>query len=103
MRGLRGSVGLVTVVGAVAWFGAEAVSGQGAPRANEAQAQTPYTVPRTPDGHPDLQGNWTNATLTTFERQRGLGPVYTQAEVDEVEGRARSTVQAGSDPSDRGV
>ncbi len=23
-----------------------------------------WQVPRTPHGHPDLQGNWTNATLT---------------------------------------
>jgi hypothetical protein len=27
-----------------------------------------WTVPRTPDGHPDLQGTWTNATLTPLER-----------------------------------
>jgi hypothetical protein len=26
------------------------------------------TIPRTPDGHPDLQGIWTNATLTPLER-----------------------------------
>jgi hypothetical protein len=26
------------------------------------------TLPRTPDGHPDLQGIWTNATLTPMER-----------------------------------
>ena len=25
-------------------------------------------LPRTPDGHPDLQGMWTNATFTPFER-----------------------------------
>ncbi len=39
-------------------------------------AQTPkaaakaksWAVPRTPDGHPDLQGTWTNATLTPLER-----------------------------------
>jgi len=39
-------------------------------------AQTPtaktssknWTVPRTPDGKPDLQGVWTNATLTPLER-----------------------------------
>ena len=30
--------------------------------------QAPRPVPRTPDGHPDLQGIWTNATLTTMER-----------------------------------
>ena len=27
-----------------------------------------WTAPRTPDGHPDLQGVWTNASLTPFER-----------------------------------
>ncbi len=32
-----------------------------------------YKVPRTPDGHPDLQGYWTNATLTPLERPKGLG------------------------------
>jgi hypothetical protein len=35
-------------------------------------AQTPakktWTPPRTADGHPDLQGIWTNATLTRMER-----------------------------------
>ncbi len=25
-------------------------------------------IPKTPDGHPDLQGYWTNATITTVER-----------------------------------
>lgn len=27
-----------------------------------------WTAPRTPDGQPDLQGYWTNATITPFER-----------------------------------
>ena len=27
-----------------------------------------WTVPRTPDGQPDLEGIWTNATITPFER-----------------------------------
>ena len=56
--------------------------------------------PTTEWGHPDIQGNWSNATLTTFERRRGLGPVFTQAQVDEVEGGQRSQVETGSDPSD---
>ena len=34
-----------------------------------------WEVPRTPDGHPDLQGNWSNSTLTPFERREGQGPV----------------------------
>ena len=44
-----------------------------------------WEVPRTPDGHPDLQGNWTNMTLTPFEREEGRGPVCTWAEVEEME------------------
>jgi hypothetical protein len=31
-------------------------------------ATKPWTAPRTPDGHPDLQGIWTNATITPLER-----------------------------------
>ena len=34
-----------------------------------------WEVPRTSDGHPDLQGNWTNVTLTPFEREEGKGPL----------------------------
>src|SRR5689334_23933746 len=31
-----------------------------------------WTAPRTPDGQPDLQGVWTNATITPFERPTQL-------------------------------
>ncbi len=51
-------------------------------RASEAAK---WEVPRTHDGHPDLQGNWTNSTLTPFEREEGRGPVFTWAEVEEIE------------------
>ena len=33
-----------------------------------AEARGQWTVPRTAHGHPDLQGNWTNATITPIER-----------------------------------
>ena len=49
--------------------------------ASPAQAQ----IPRTPDGRPDLGGNWTNATLTPFQREEGRGPVYTPDEVAALE------------------
>ena len=43
-----------------------------------AHAQAPqvgakWTVARTPDGQPDLQGTWTNATITPLERPRAFG------------------------------
>src|ERR1700681_376920 len=33
-----------------------------------AGAQQKWKAPRTPDGQPDLQGVWTNSTLTPLER-----------------------------------
>ncbi len=44
-----------------------------------------WSPPRTPWGHPDLQGNWTNATLTPFQRPAGRRPTFTWAEVEELE------------------
>ena len=37
------------------------------PLSAQSRAQA-WSAPRTPDGHPDLQGVWTNATLTPVER-----------------------------------
>lgn len=45
-----------------------------------------YEIPRTEWGQPDLQGSWTNATLTPLERVDGYGTVYTQAQVDSLYG-----------------
>jgi len=59
-----------------------------------------YVVPRTPDGHPDLQGTWSNATMTPFQRGRGQGPVYTPEEVARREQGFVERVERGSLPSD---
>ncbi len=50
-----------------------------------------WTPPRTPDGKPDLQGIWNNATLTPFERPKGLGTkeFYTDQEFAELARRVR--------------
>src|SRR5262245_58055 len=47
-------------------------------------AQKPASLPRTPDGHPDLQGVWTHGTATPFERPAALGTkaFYTPAEAE---------------------
>jgi hypothetical protein len=47
---------------------AEATGEAGQAPAPDAKATKPWTAPRTPDGQPDLQGNWTNGTLTPLER-----------------------------------
>jgi hypothetical protein len=48
-----------------------------------------WTPPRTPYGQPDLQGLWTNATLTSFERPSELAgkQVLTAEEAAELEKR----------------
>ena len=58
---------------------------------NRASDTGKWEIPRTPDGHPDLQGNWTNMTLTPFEREEGKGPVFTSEEVDALEQPAGQT------------
>jgi hypothetical protein len=47
--------------------------------------------PRTPDGKPDLQGIWTNATLTPLERPRELAgkEFFTEAEAADYEKQMR--------------
>ena len=49
-----------------------------------------WTPARTPDGQPDLQGVWTNATLTPFERPAEFAgrPTLTEQEVAAIEKRA---------------
>ncbi len=65
-----------------------------------AQAPAPRSVPRTPWGDPNLQGLWTNATVTPFERPANLSgkAVLTQEEAAEFE---RQTNQA-RDADNRG-
>ena len=65
-------------------------------------AAVEWVVPRTPAGHPDLQGNWTNATTTPIQRREGQGPVYTWEEVARIEGfreGVRRAAGADSDPN----
>ena len=59
----------------------------------DAQAPTakgkPWVVPRTLDGKPDLQGNWSNETQTPLERMGKQGATLTAEEAAAIESRAK--------------
>ena len=57
-----------------------------------AAAGKTWTAPRTSDGKPDLQGIWTDNTLTPFERPKKLGAkeFYTDEELADLTRRART-------------
>src|ERR687891_404242 len=61
-------VGCVSFLLTASFAMSGSVAAQSQARAN---GQT-WTVPRTPDGQPDLQGIWTNATLTPLERPASM-------------------------------
>jgi hypothetical protein len=62
-------------------------------------APKPNTLPRTPDGHPDLQGTYDLATLTPMERPAGSKLVLSPDEASKLE-RQRAALQ---DISERAV
>ena len=84
-------VALAVVAGAMA----------AAPAASRAQAEQTaeesWTVPRTPDGRPDLQGVWANNTATPLERPQALGDkaVLTDEELARLEARYAEIFASG--------
>lgn len=65
-RRAMASVGVLAAALVVAAFAAIPQAGQTAAAA--AKASSTWTVPRTPDGKPDLQGMWVNFDQTPFEQ-----------------------------------
>ena len=63
---------------------------------------TAWKVPVSADGHPDLSGFWSNATLTPERRPAKLGAqaVYTPAEVKKMEAAVVEEVKEGNKPTD---
>ena len=57
-------------------------------------------MPRTIDGKPDLQGNWTNATITPLERAQGQPLVLTEDQATSLERRTQAAIDAREAPSD---
>jgi len=82
------SVGVLVVAIAVSALAARVVAGQAsstkaqpAAPAKAASAAKKWTLPRTPDGQPDLQGYWTNSTYVPLERpDKVTKATYTEEE-----------------------
>ncbi len=73
-----------------------------------AKAKTPvsakvWTAPRMPDGHPDLQGIWTNSTLTPLERPRDLAGKEFLTEQEASEREKRLLEELSTDRRDGGA
>ncbi len=80
------------------------VAAQGpAPKAALRSSPKVWSVPRTADGQPDLQGNWTNETLTPLERPSGMTSlVMSDAEAARLEKGTADRRERLAQPSDPG-
>ena len=87
------------VAGSVA-FVAPLVGGAHGDRQAPASIAKPWTLPRMPDGKPDLQGSWTNATLTPLERAEDAPLVLPKEEVARREQAFRERVARLAEDSD---
>jgi hypothetical protein len=80
------TIALVVVLLAPLPAAAQAQKAAATPAAKSASAAKPWTVSKTPDGVPDLQGYWTNNSYTPLERPNGVTKeFYTLPELRQVE------------------
>lgn len=63
---------------------------------------TTYRAPRAADGHPRIEGNWTNVSMTRLERNPRWGKdlVLTEARAAEIEGRNQQVLRLAAKPTD---
>ncbi len=81
---------------AIGMLGPVSVSGQTQAR-TEADGTAEWTLSRTADGHPDLQGFWTTQTFTPLERPEHLADKEFFTEEEAAELQQQLTVE-GADP-----
>ena len=101
--GLTATVALLglVVVGAQAPKPDSAPKSPGASSRQARPAAKVGAMPRTPDGRPDLQGNWTNATITPLERQRPDTPLVLTEEAARLdEANTQADLDARDAPRD---
>ena len=96
----------MAVVTATLLLSARSVAAQAPPAARAADptaAAKKWTTPRTPWGEPDLQGTYSNRTITPFERPANVAgrEFFTADEVTALEKRARE--QSGDEGRSKGT
>src|SRR5262245_30134413 len=69
--------------------------------AGTAGAKTAWKAPRTPDGQPDLQGVWTNPTITPLERPANMANKATLTEQEVAELEKQSASRAATSDNNR--
>jgi hypothetical protein len=90
---------------AIAWaavLGLAVLPSLAAAQAPPPPPKTGYKAPRATDGHPDLQGAWTNASLTRLERDGKFGGrvVLTEPEAATLEGHNKALIDLGNKATD---
>ena len=82
---------------AIAALGVPALAADQAPR-----PVTTYKAPRAADGHPNLEGVWTNASITRLERNPRYGKTLAMPEADarKIEARTQTQIDLGNKPTD---
>src|SRR5438128_982621 len=91
-------LGAMALAAALGWMFAPAIATAQAPP----PPKTAYKAPRDAYGHPDLQGVWTNASITRLERNLRYGKdlALTEEQARKIERRNDELVALGSKPTD---
>jgi hypothetical protein len=95
-RSLVPAVALVVIGALLVPVSAQAPAG-GAGAPGQAAAKP---GPKMPDGTPDLQGNWSNATVTPLERPAGQDAVLSKDVVARIEKGVQDRIERLAQPSD---